>query len=190
MNLRSNLRSVAATALVACALGFSTAARADSFKVAYIDIAQAVSMAEEWQQAYKDLKSDFDKKQAQLDQKTEAIKRSAEELESPVLKDDAKAARRRQLDQEMMGLRDLYMKLQNDISERENAYRNEIGSKMNDIIDELRIKGGYAAIFDRRMVLSAPRSDDLTEELIKRYNVKFPAKKGGGVAPKADPKKK
>ncbi len=178
--------NIVKTLSVAVPLAVAAAILAATFggpqKIGYIDSRRALNEVDEWKEAYGDLKRDFDAKQKTLDGKTEEIRKAQERLESGVLQDAKKAEQRRALEAQFMELRDLYMKLQAEISEREGAYKSGILDKMQDIVDELRINGGYMMILDKAAVLSGPRADDLTDKLVTSYNEQY--RKNKGAAPK------
>jgi outer membrane protein len=166
-----------------CALA-PVAARAEQ-KIGYVDLQRALNEVDEGKAAKALLKRDFDEKQRQLDaKKTEFDKLQAEfEKQSVVMSEQARKDKTQDLDRRARELQSLFVNLQKDLSEREREVTRGIFDRMATIVREIAEADGFIMVFERTdsgLVFGLP-SLDLTNELIRKYNAKFP---NGGAAAK------
>ena len=82
------------------------------------------------------------------------------------------------LEREMVELSGLATKLQRELSEEERKLVGEIYQKMDVVIRQIAEQGDYDYVLDASAVLFAPPAQDITNELIRRYNA---AHKAGGT---------
>src|SRR5437879_12255851 len=70
----------------------AAAARAQSLKLAYVDVQRAIQETEEGKAARNRLKTEFDQRRAQIDKKSADLEKRQQEYEkqAPVLSDEAK----------------------------------------------------------------------------------------------------
>ncbi len=186
-------------AVLALALTLAPAARAEQ-KLAYVDFQRAIKEVEEGKAAGAALKRDFEEKQKQLNSKSEEVKRLQEDFQkqAALLTPEAKAAKGAEIERKMMETQEFYVKLQQDLSGKEREAMRPLADKMTAIVREIAEADGFTMIFDRDSagLVYAPSSLDVTNELIRKYNAKYPsggkkdapAKKAD--APKADAPKK
>jgi len=179
MSLR---RIVAALAL---ALALAPAAASAEQKIGYVDLQRALNEVDEGKAAKALLKRDFDEKQKQLDaKKTEFDKLQADfEKQAVVMSDQAKKDKGQDLDRRARELQALFMNLQKDLSERERDATRGIFDKMSQIVREIAEADGFSIVLEKNAgLVYAPTSLDLTNELIRKYNGRYP----GGAPKKAD----
>jgi outer membrane protein len=171
---------------LALALALLPALARAEIRIGYVDLQRAIREVDEGKAATAVLKRDFDEKQRQLDTtKTEFDKAKADfEKQSVVMADQAKRDRSGDLDRKAMELQQLFMQLQKDLSEREREVMRGIFDKMTGVVREIAEADGFTMVLDRNdsgIVFALP-SLDLTNELVRKYNARFPA----GAAKKAD----
>ena len=186
-------------AVLALALTLAPSARAEQ-KLAYVDFQRAIKEVEEGKAAGAALKRDFEEKQKQLNSKSEEVKRLQEDFQkqAALLTPEAKASKGAEIERKMMETQEFYVKLQQDLSGKEREAMRPLADKMTAIVREIAEADGFTMIFDRDSagLVYAPSSLDVTNELIRKYNAKYPsggkkdapAKKAD--APKADAPKK
>lgn len=186
------MRTVTRLAVLTLALALAPAARAEQ-KLGYVDFQRAIKEVEEGKAAGASLKRDFDEKQKQLNGKSEEVKRLQEEFQkqAALLTPEAKAAKGAEIERKMMETQEFYVKLQQDLSGKEREAMRPLADKMTAIVREIAEAEGFTMVFDRDSagLIWAPTSLDLTNELIRKYNAKYPAggaKKAEGAAKKAD----
>jgi outer membrane protein len=163
-----------------------TLARAEQ-KIAYVDLQRALLEVDEGKKAKTDLKNDFDKKQKALDVEQDTLKKEKEDLDkrAMAMSDDARRQKEQELQTKLMEVTNHWQTMQKDLSEREHTLTNEIFSKMQGVIADIAQAESLTYVFDRSAgLVYGPPSLDLTNELVRRYNDKFPVK-GGAAAPGA-----
>ena len=186
MKLHITLATVLGIALLA-----RPAAAAD-VKLGYVDLQRALNEVDEGKAAKALLKKDFEEKQKQLDAgKTDFEKARADfEKQQVVMSEQAKRDKASELDRRAMELQATYQKLQQDLMKREQEMTGGIFQKMSDIVREMAEADGITLVLERNAgVVYALPALDLTNELIRKYNAKYPgtgAKKAEAAAPKKD----
>jgi outer membrane protein len=160
-------------------------ARAET-KLGFVDLQRAIREVDEGKSATAVLKRDFDEKQKQLDSKKVEFDRLKTEFEkqSVVMADQARKDRAGDLDRKAMELQQLFLQLQKDLSEREREVMRGIFDKMAGLVREIAEADGFTMVLERNDsgIVYAPPSLDLTNELVRKYNNRFPA----GAAKKAE----
>ena len=172
------------------------AGRAADQKIGYVDLQRALNEVEEGKTAKALLQKDFAEKQKQLDtKKAEFEKLQADfEKQAVVMSEQARKDKAQDLDRRARELQSLFVNLQKDLSERERDATRGIFDRMAAIAREIAEADGFSYVLEKGAgIVYAPASLDLTNELIRKYNAKYPggAKKAEAAAPKkAEPVKK
>jgi outer membrane protein len=177
------------TAALALAVALAPAATRAEQKIGYVDLQRALNEVDEGKAAKALLKKDFDEKQKQLDaRKTEFEKLQSDfEKQAVVMSEQARKDKSQDLDRRARELQALFMNLQKDLSDREREATRGIFDKMANIVREIAEADGFTMVLEKGSgIVYAPPSLDLTNELIRKYNGRFPA--AGGKKPDA-PKK-
>lgn len=166
-------------------------ARAEQ-KMAFVDLQRALVEVDEGRAAKGKLKGEFDKRQKTLDAEQDALKKDKEDLDkrAMAMTEDARRAKEQELMQKLQDVQKHYMTMQQELSEQERQATQGIFQKMEGIIGEIAQTEGLTFVFDKNAgLVYAPPSLDLTNELIRRYNDKYPnaagkaaggGKSGGG----------
>ncbi len=160
-------------------LGFATASHAQEVKLGYVDLQRALNEVEEGAAAKAALKKEFDEKQKQLDAKQNELKALKDELDSrgSLMKPEVKQDKLNELQKKLMETQQTYAQLQGELSKREADATGEIFKKMGVIMQTMGESQGYTLIVEKSAVLYAKPALDLTNELIRRYNDAYGAKK-------------
>ena len=189
--MRHPLTAALAVAVLALAPGIAAAQQ----KIGYVDLQRALNEVDEGKAARALLKKDFDEKQKQLDvRKTEFDRLQADfEKQSVVMSEQARRDKAQDLDRRARELQALFVNLQKDLSERERDATRGIFDRMSKIVAEIAEAEGFSLVLEKGAgLVYAPASLDLTNELIRKYNARFPggAQKAQPGAKKAEPAKK
>jgi outer membrane protein len=168
-------------------------ARAEQ-KIGYVDLQRALNEVEEGKAAKALLQKDFSEKQKQLDaKKADFEQRQADfEKQSVVMSEQARKDQTADLDRRARDLQALFMNLQKDLTEREREATRGIFDRMNAIVREIAEADGFTYVLEKGAgIVYAPASLDVTNELIRKYNAKYPgtggAKKSEASAKKSEP---
>jgi outer membrane protein len=147
-------------------------------KIGFVDLQRALNEVDDGKSAKAVLKKDFDEKQKQLDAKRVEFEKLKTEFDkqSVVMAEQAKRDRAAELDRKALELQQLFMQLQKDLSDRERDVTRGIFDKMSGIVREIAEADGFTMIFERSDsgLVYAPPALDLTNELIRKYNARFP----------------
>lgn len=179
--MRHALRLATVLALLA-----ATVARAET-KIGYVDLQRALNEIEEGKTAKAALKRDFDAKQKQLDAKKVEFDKLRQDFEKQavVMAEQARRDKAAELDRKANDLQQFWGQLQKDLSEREREVTRGIFDKMAAIVRDIATADGFAMVLERNdsgLVFALPALD-VTNELIRKYNTKFP---GGGAKKPAE----
>jgi outer membrane protein len=186
------MRNVPFLAALAGLLLCAAPAAAAELKIGYVDFQRALNEVEEGKAAKASLKKDFDEKQRQLDKDKAELERLQAEFEKQamVMSDDAKRDKAVEIDRRMRETQGKLMGFQKELSEREREVTRAIFDKMFTLTHEIADADGFTYVFDKAGLLVAPPENDLTNELVRKYNVRYkPSEKEKKPAPKKDDKK-
>jgi outer membrane protein len=186
MNAMNRFAAFLALGLLAMPL----AALADS-KLGWVDMQRALEEIDEGKVAKAQLKKDFEEKQKQLDAKQSELEalRTDFEKQQAVLSDQVKQTKAAEIEKRFGEVRQFYVQLQQDLAAREQEASKGITERMNGLVREIAEAEGLQAVLDGGAVVWAAPSLDLTNEVIRKYNAKFPLKGDGAkLDPKAAPK--
>jgi outer membrane protein len=172
---------------LALALAAAPPARAE-LKLGYVDFQRAIKEVEEGKATGALLKKDADEKQKQLNARMEELKRLQEDLQkqAQILTPEARAAKVAEVERKTMETQEIYMKLQQELSTKEREAMRPLADKMTAVAREIAEAEGFTMIFDRESagLVYAPSALDLTNELIRKFNAKYPAGAKAGAAAK------
>jgi outer membrane protein len=185
------MRNVLVLAAFALAIAVPQATRAAELKIGYVNLQQAVSEVDEGKAARDALKKEFEQKQKTLDDKQNELKRMKEDLDKQmvVMSEEAKREKAMEFERKVNEMQQVYVQMQKDLSEREREMMKVIFDKMETVIKDIAQAEGYTYVFEQQNagLIVAPPTANMTNELVRRYNVKF--KGGGAPAKKAEGKK-
>src|SRR5512138_289115 len=172
-------------------------------KIGVVDLQRALNEVDEGKTAKALLKKDFDDKQKEIDAKKADFEKLQADFEkqASVMSEQAKKDKAQDLDKRARDLQALFVSSQKDLSEREQKATRGIFDRMAQIVGEIAEADGFTMVLERNSgLVYAPASLDLTNELIRKYNARYPpggkaqasapAKKAEPAAKKADPTKK
>ncbi len=176
--------------LATLALLAPPAARAAELKIGYVDLPRAVNEVEEGKAAKAQLKKDFDQKQKALDEMQAELKKMKDDLDKQavVMAEEARREKQGELDRKFMEVQNRFMKMQQELSGRERELMRGIIDKMTQVVHEIAEAEGFSYVFEKNDagLIHAPPANDLTNELVRKFNAKFKA--GGGEAKKKSDK--
>jgi outer membrane protein len=176
------LRRSAAMAVVVLSLAAAQSALAQSaFKIGTFDKQRLVDESKLGQ----GVKARFEKlqkaREAELDDKKKAYDalQSAYEQQSPVLSDEKKLERQRELAREHDELQSDLSNADRDLERAYNQSLVELVQKLDPVIQDFAKSEGYDMLFDQQQYAFAKDAMDITDKLIAKINTMFP----GDAAP-------
>lgn len=173
------MRRIVPSLLIVAALALPGLAIAQP-KIGYVDLQRALNEVQEGKAAKARLKSRLDKSQVQLDKEQNTLKAKKEELDKKRLAMDEATLRQKaeELDRELVRVSGLYSQLQRELAEEERQATQDIFGRMRQIIGQMAEKDGFDFVFEMNEsgLLYAPPAQDLTNELVRRYDATHKAK--------------
>lgn len=164
-------------------------ARAAEIRIGYVDLQKALTQTDDGKTAKDKLQREFSAKQKKLDQAQEELKSEKERLDKqgPLWTDEKRREFQSTLERKFMETTQLWQQMQKELSEAEAKATGEIFMKMEVIIREIAETEGFTHVFDRKQsgLIFAPESMDLTPQLVRKFNDRYPAKKAAGSASSA-----
>ncbi len=156
----------------------SVPAWAGKIKIGYVDLQRAVRETNEGKKILTDLKTEFQRKQGQLDIKRKELEKMKQELDkqSLMMTEANKKDKERELLKKLKEWQTLGMTLQKDLDRRQSMALQGILRKMQLLLHKIGQKGKYSLLLIKESVLYAPGHFDLTNQVIREYNEKYPPK--------------
>jgi len=150
--------------------------------IASADLMRAVAETEDGAKAKSELEKEFKKKQALLDKKKgELDKLKADfDKQTAVMKPEVRQVKELELQKKFAEAQKTAIDMQQEIATREQELIGGILKKMETILQAIGKEQGYEHILNKsnQTVLYSKASLDLTNEVIRRYNLAYGKKKG------------
>ncbi len=189
------IRTLIIPAALVCLLG-ATQVQAQEFRAAYVDLQRALLEVDEGARAKARLQQKLEAKQKELDREQEALRKEKELLDkqASAMSEETRLQKQTELQQKLFALAQKWEAGQKEMAAMERNELKAIFDKMDPIIAELAQKAEVTMVFEKTDsgLVYAPASLDLTNELVRSYNLKHRAKSGGAKkggskpAPKAN----
>jgi outer membrane protein len=186
------MRKISSPVVVALLLALAPAARAET-RIAVVDFQRAGNECDEGKAATAQLQKEkddklktFKAKQADFD-----TMRADFDKQQSVLSDAVKQQKTADLQKKGEELQQTLMQLQQELAVREEEVTRGVADRLSAVVKEVADKEGIQVVLNKAVVVYSPESLDLTNEVIRKYNARFPAKAPPAAAaadPKVDPK--
>lgn len=165
-----------------CVLGLwlvPVAAKAE-FKVGLVDISKILLTTKDGQKVMKQLEKKFNARKSALKKEEDKIKKASENFkkQSLVLSDKAKMTKEREIQGMIVKLQSQTMEAQKAINKLEQELKKPLIDKIQKVVMAVSKKAGVALTFEvsTSPVVYAEKRVDLTDEVVKAYNLKHKGK--------------
>ena len=154
------------------ALLFGSMAAAE-FKMAYVDIHQAIEKSAMGKKAKEEMKKEADKKNKDLEKKKADLDKMGEDIEKKksVLSEEALQKRGQELQIEAQKFRETVSKAQAELAKKENELLEPIVTKVKSVIEKISKEKGISMVIqsnqNAQIVLYANTESNLTDEVVK-----------------------
>lgn len=146
-----------------------------------VDIQKVLITVKEGVTVKNKLKKEFDTRQQILTKEEEKIRKQQElfKKQSLVLNDKKKVAKENEIKQQIAALQQKSIKFQKEIQEMEQKLKTPILKRVKEIVEEVSKNEKVDMTFEVSMapIIYAKKQKDITDNVIKLYNKKFPSKK-------------
>ncbi|MHB8880600.1 MAG: OmpH/Skp family outer membrane protein [Thermodesulfovibrionales bacterium] len=147
---------------------------ADPVKIGVVDLIKALNESESGKKAKTDLEILIKTKQTSIDEKGKEIEKLRHDLEkqASVLSADARKGREEELEKLIREYQRIVTDSQNDVKKKESEFTADILKDLRAIIEKMGQEGSYTMIIENAegIILFSRPEQNLTENLIKRYN--------------------
>ncbi len=170
---------------------FATVAHAD-IKLGYVDLQRALIEVGEGQAAKNKLRGEMDKKKSELDAEQAKLTddKAVLDKQGAMMSEEVRTQKFTEWQKRLYDVMQKAQKVQVELQEKERTELKKIFEKMDPIIAAIAQREGLTMVFEKTDsgLVYAPPSLDLTNELVRTYNEKYPAKFGSGKPTAAAPK--
>jgi outer membrane protein len=174
---------------LATALALAPAARAD-VKIAIVDQNAAMEENEEGKATLANLNKELEDKRkiVEAKQKEFAAAQADFEKQASVMNDQTKAAKEAELQKKFEELQGMAQQGEQELGGRLAEARKGIEARMRAVVKEIAEAEGFTVVLDARAVVFGTSALDITSEVIRKYNGRFPYKGPKAPAPAAGAK--
>ena len=169
------------TVFVIGAIFTSSAFAADAAKIGVVNFEQIVKVSSAGKVMQKDLKARLEELQKKLQDEGKKVKEMQDELEREalVLSEEKKRERKRELRDKADDLKRMKTDYTQEMQILQNNRMNQIQKDIFDIANRLGQTKGYLLIVEKKVggVIYAADEVDITDEVIKEYNLIYAKKK-------------
>lgn len=161
-------------------IAFGSSSALADLKVGYVDLQRALMEVGEGQQAKNKLKSDIDKKKAEFEAEQKKLREDGMVLDrqASAMSEEVRVEKMKQLQGRLMAISEKGQKLQVEFVEKERVELRKIFDRMDPIVASIAKREALAMVFEKTdsgLVFAEP-SMDITNELVRTYNEKYPVK--------------
>ena len=147
---------------------------ADVAKIGVIDLQKVLETSAAGKAIQAELKTKNDKMAADLQKKGGEIEKISKRLEreSMVMSKEMRDEKEREQRIKVNDFKTLQKRYRSELQKLQVELMQQLQTKINAVTQEIGKKEGYLLIMDKRGVIYAPTSVDLTDKLIQRLNKK------------------
>lgn len=193
MRIRECVLTILAGVVSAPALLVAQSPAPDPIKVGVLNMNVAVSATAEGKKGLQEIQGKYQERGQKLQQMQQEIQSLQDQVQrqSATLSDDERIRLTRQLDEKQKIFKRAQEDYQSDLQEDEQDAVRRIGLKMDSLIKDYAQQNGFSLVLEggsQMPIYYAAPSVDLTEEIVKRYDAKYPVEAAGGGATTTAPK--
>ncbi len=159
------------------ALVMSTAAMS-AVSVGKVDVQKVLITVNQGVAVRDQLKKSFDDKQATLKKEEEAIKKLQDDYskKASVINDKEKAKKEREIQEKIIAIQQKTATYQKEIQDMEQKLKTPILERVKTVVDEVSKSADVDLVYEAATapILFAKTEKDLTDDVVKAYNKKFP----------------
>jgi outer membrane protein len=153
---------------------------AEGLKIAYLDAQVILDRTTEGQRAKETMETYRDSRQKIIDLEENEIKKLQDNLarQKDILSPEAKRNKEETLQKKFVAYQRKVSEMTRELESKKKDILEEFNKGLLEVVKHIAEKKGYTMVFDRNseggVLLYAPESLDITEEVIKEYDRKTP----------------
>lgn len=155
-------------------LGAAALSMAETAKIGYVDLQQALNISDAGKEAREVFKSEVDRIQKELDIRQEELRKMKDELEKQafLLSDETRDKKEKEYQERLKKFQRFYQDSQEELQQKDAQLTKKIFFELRDVIAKLGQEEGYTLILEKieSNILYAPKAIDLTAEVVRKYN--------------------
>jgi outer membrane protein len=142
--------------------------------VALIRMQEAIKDTKDGKKAESTLKKEIEDRQKKLQGEGEKIQKAMEDLrkQGMVMDEKSRAEKEATIQRQVQGFEESKMRNQQEFQKRDQEISEPIIKKLRSIVGEIAKEKSYTLVIDTSSVIYANDQDDITDEVIKRYDSK------------------
>ncbi len=150
------------------------AAEAPGTRVALIRMQEAIKDTKDGKKAEDTLRKEIEERQKKLQAEGQKIQKAMEDLrkQGMVMDEKSRAEKEATIQKQVMAFEESKMRNQQEFQKRDQEISEPIIKKIRDIVSQISKEKGYTMVIDAGSVLYFDAQDDITGEVIKRYDAK------------------
>ena len=174
----SRLSSLLRSVLVLAVVVLPVRAVAAELKIAVVDFQAALNQVQEGTTAMARLEGMRDEKMKVIDTKRQALATMQTEIrnQAALLSESARAAKEDTFLKAQAEFQQLAMQAEQDMQSTYMSIMDGLVSKLREEASAIGRERGYTLILEKSNIVYSSNLDDLTNELVTRYNQKHPAR--------------
>lgn len=162
---------------VMMSLGLAASARAEApagGKIAVIQMTKAIKSVKEGKKAEDELKKEWEDRKKKLEGEAKKLQAAMEDFRKQAMVMDEKSRMEKQesIQNQMKRFQELEAKNQQEFQAKDAQISEPIIKKMRTIVAQVSKDKGYSLVVDDSNVIYVQDQDDITDEVIKRYDAK------------------
>ena len=146
--------------------------------VGKVDVQKVLVTVNQGAQVRDQLKKTFDEKQKILKDEEDKIRKMQEDYQkkAAVLNDKERAKKEREIQEKIMGIQQKTAEYQKEIQDMEQKLKTPILERVKQIVDDVAKGADVDFVYEAATapILFAKEEKDLTDEVVKAFNKKFP----------------
>lgn len=165
-------------ALIATLAFVMTTSAFSAVTVGKVDVQKVLITVNQGVAVRDQLKKSFDEKQAILKKEEDSIKKLQDDYskKASVINDKEKAKKEREIQEKIIAIQQKTAGFQKEIQDMEQKLKTPILERVKSVVDEVSKASDVDLVYEAATapILYAKSEKDLTDEVVKAYNKKFP----------------
>ena len=169
------IKRVIAVSILVVGLPLTALYAADVAKIGVIDMQRVLETSSAGKAALSEIKKQKEKMETELQKKKEEIEELRKQLErdAMVLSREKREEKEREGRIKLNDFKSMQKRYVNELKQQEKKHLQRMQKDILELVDQIGKKEGYLLIVNKVGVLYSPMSNDITDRLIKEYNIKF-----------------